>query len=81
MIDEAHVRELRDATNDGAALVLLEGRARVVDSPSGEEGGPEGALVVISKRELSDRLGAAPTGRELRELAQTLTDTVGKLGA
>ncbi|MEZ3181573.1 hypothetical protein KYY02_23655 [Streptomyces pimonensis] len=81
MIDEAHVRELRDARNDGAALVLLEGRAQVVDSPSGEEGGPQGALVVIGKRELSDRLGEAPTDRDLRDLARVLTDMVGKLGA
>ncbi|CAL9633777.1 hypothetical protein SUDANB21_06169 [Streptomyces sp. enrichment culture] len=37
MIDEGHVRELCDAANDEAALVLLEGRARVVDQPSDEE--------------------------------------------
>ncbi len=36
MIDESHVRDLCDAANDDAALVLLEGRARVVEQPSGE---------------------------------------------
>ncbi|MFF8033799.1 hypothetical protein [Streptomyces sp. NPDC016626] len=81
MIDEARVRELRDARNDGAALVLLEGRARVVDTPSGEEDGTQGALVVISKRDLLDRLGGEPTDRDLSDLAQILTDMVGKLGA
>jgi hypothetical protein len=39
MIDESHVRELREAGNDGAALVVLEGGPRVIDSASGHEEG------------------------------------------
>jgi hypothetical protein len=81
MIDAIHVRQLREAANDGAALVLLEGRARVIDRPSGQEEGAEGALLVITKRDLVDRLGPAPTDRDLRDLAQALDDMVGKLGA
>jgi hypothetical protein len=80
MIDESHVRKLYEAGNDDAALVLLEGRARVVDSPSGQEGS-DGALLVITKRDLVDRLGTAPADHDLRDLAQALSDTVGKLGA
>jgi hypothetical protein len=81
MIDESHVRKLYEAGNDDAALVLLEGRARVVDSPSGQEEGSDGALLVITKRDLVDRLGTAPADHDLRDLAQALSDTVGKLGA
>ncbi|MFD5711895.1 hypothetical protein ACFWHW_16130 [Streptomyces pharetrae] len=82
MIDETHVRRLHDAGSEDAALVLLEGRARVVDNPSsGAEEGSDGALLVITKRDLVDRVGTAPTDRDLRDLAQVLTDMVGKLGA
>ncbi|CAL9361251.1 hypothetical protein C1708_03715 [Streptomyces sp. DH-12] len=79
MIDESHVRDLCDAANDDAALVLLEGRARVVDQPSGEES--RGALLVITKRDLVERLGPDPSDQALHDVAGTLTDTVGKLGA
>ncbi|MEU0335876.1 hypothetical protein [Streptomyces sp. NPDC006193] len=81
MIDESHVRELRDARHDGAALVFVQGSARVVDTPSGVEEDARGALVVITKAELVDRLGPAPADHEVRDLAYVLTDMVGKLGA
>ncbi|MCC9689532.1 MULTISPECIES: hypothetical protein [Streptomyces] len=79
MIDEGHVRELCDAVNDEAALVLLEGRARVVDQPSDEES--QGALLVITKHDLVERLGPDPSDQALHDVAGTLSDTVGKLGA
>lgn len=79
MIDEGHVRDLCDAANDDAALVLPEGRARVVDRPSAEES--QGALLVITKRDLVDRLGPHPSDQDLLDVAGTLSDTVGKLGA
>ncbi|MGW5904559.1 hypothetical protein ACWFQ6_22695 [Streptomyces althioticus] len=79
MIDEGHVRDLCDAANDDAALVLLEGRARVVDQPSEEES--QGALLVITKRDLVERLGSDPSDQALHDVAGTLSDTVGKLGA
>jgi hypothetical protein len=36
---------------------------------------------VITKRNLVNRLGTAPTDQDLRELAEVLTDMVGKLDA
>ncbi|AIR96349.1 hypothetical protein [Streptomyces glaucescens] len=81
MIDETHVRRLHDARSEDAALVLLEGRAHVVDHAAPDEEGPAGALLVITRRDLVDRLGPAPTDGEVRDLARILTDLAGKLGA
>ena len=81
MIDESHVRELLEAGNEDAALVVLGGRAHVVGSPSGRQQGFEGALLLITKRDLLDRIGTAPSDHDLRGVAQTLSDMVGKLGA
>ncbi|KOT33658.1 hypothetical protein ADK41_27775 [Streptomyces caelestis] len=65
----------------GVTLALPEGRARVAGGrPSGEEGGPQGALVALGEREPPDRPGAAPTDRDLRDLARIRTDMVGEPG-
>ncbi|MEV5432641.1 hypothetical protein [Streptomyces sp. NPDC052701] len=82
MIDESHVRELLDARDDDAALVLLEGRARVIDAAARADERYAGAAVLLTRGELVGRLGtAAPAEQDLRTLAQSLGDAVGKLGA
>ena len=81
MIDETHVSELLRGRERGCELVVLGGRAQVADRPSGQEQDCEGALLVITKRDLLDRLGTAPSDHDLRGVAQTLSDMVGELAA
>ncbi|MEU6810927.1 hypothetical protein ABZ920_18460 [Streptomyces sp. NPDC046831] len=82
MIDETHVAELLAAPDDDAALILLEGRAQVVDAASLAGEDCAGAAVLLTRAELAERLGTAtPAEHEVRLLARTLGDTAGKLGA
>lgn len=70
-----HVRALLDAGSD-AQLVVVEGEARVVGP-----GGEEGALAVVSRRELLDRLGVEEhTPDRLAEIARRLDGAVASLG-
>ncbi|UYQ60232.1 hypothetical protein [Streptomyces peucetius] len=82
MIDEALVRELLDATDDDAALVVLEGRARVAGPADLDSDAFRGAAVLMSRGELVEQLGTSSPAQEgVTRLAETLRDTVGKLGA
>lgn len=82
LIDEGLVRELLDATEDDAVLVLVEGRAQVVGPSDREDDRFRGAAVLMSRAELVDRLGtSSPTQEEAARLASSLRDAVGKLGA
>ncbi|MFD5102718.1 hypothetical protein [Streptomyces albidochromogenes] len=82
MIDENLVHELLDTTEDGAALVLLEGRAQVVGGAAQGSEDFRGAAVLVSRAELVDRMGTAtPTGEDVSRVAASLRDAVGKLGA
>lgn len=82
MIEERHVRELLDMAQDDAALVLLEGRARVV-RPAGPGSEPYGgAAVLLTRADLVDRLGTpAPSDDRVRTLAATLEAMARELGA
>ncbi|AJP00673.1 hypothetical protein TU94_03340 [Streptomyces cyaneogriseus subsp. noncyanogenus] len=82
MIDEALVRELLEAPRDDTALILLEGRAQVVERAALDSDRYRGAAVVLSRGDLVDRLGTpTPSPEDLTRLAATLRDTVAKLGA
>ncbi|MEU1125053.1 hypothetical protein ABZ371_16185 [Streptomyces sp. NPDC005899] len=82
VIDEALVRELLDRTEDTAALVLMEGRARIAGPAELDSDTFRGAAVLVSRGELVDRLGtSAPTPQAVQQLAASLRDAVGKLGA
>ncbi|GGZ91927.1 hypothetical protein ACFOOM_23395 [Streptomyces echinoruber] len=82
MIEESHVRELLKSRDDDAALILLEGGARVVESAARTQDHHAGAPVLITKAELVDRLGTpTPADHDVRTLARALDDAVGKLGA
>jgi hypothetical protein len=81
VIDEAVVQELLDATEDDAALVLLEGRAQVVDRTA-LDNAAHGAAVLLSRAELMDRLGTpSPAREDVARVTASLRDAVGKLGA
>ncbi|MGV9245493.1 hypothetical protein [Streptomyces sp. NPDC003710] len=82
MIEESHIRELLGAGDDRTALVLIEGRAEVVDATARTEEPYRGAIVLITKGELVNRLDAGDSAdADLRALAQTLNDATGKQGA
>ncbi|NEY36000.1 hypothetical protein GTU99_28230 [Streptomyces sp. PRKS01-65] len=82
MIDEALVRELLEAPRDDTALILLEGRAQVVERAALDGDRYRGAAVVLSRGDLVDRLGTpSPSPGDLARLAASLRDTVAKLGA
>jgi hypothetical protein len=56
MVTTEHVRELLAADTD-ATLVVIEGRAQVVSAADLESDAVHGALEVITRRELLDRVG------------------------
>ncbi|MEU3861259.1 hypothetical protein AB0F03_28505 [Streptomyces sp. NPDC028722] len=58
MITADHLRELLDRGQDDAVLVLLGGRVEVVDSSESDPERAQGAMTVVSRRELIERLGA-----------------------
>ena len=70
-----HVRSLLEAERGDTALALIAGRVEVV--------GPDqlaGTLEVISRDELVERVGPAPTDDALAEQAAALTTAVQTLG-
>ncbi|MCZ9350981.1 hypothetical protein NGM36_14410 [Streptomyces mutabilis] len=81
-IDGALVRELLDAPSGDTVLVLLEGRAQVVEQAALNSEQCHGAAVLISRAELVERLGTtAPTEEDVTRLSASLQDAVDKLGA
>ncbi|MEU0255376.1 hypothetical protein ABZ299_23355 [Streptomyces sp. NPDC006184] len=58
MITADHLRELLDRGQDDAVLVLLRGRVEVVDSRESDPERGQGAMTVVSRRELIERLDA-----------------------
>ncbi|PAM97196.1 hypothetical protein CJI59_35890 [Streptomyces sp. Alain-F2R5] len=81
-IDEVLIRELLDAPSDDTHLVLLEGRAQVVEQAALNSEQYQGAAVLISRAELVDRLGTpSPAEEDVTRLSASLQDAVDKLGA
>ncbi|MFB0619323.1 hypothetical protein [Streptomyces sp. AGS-58] len=61
MITADHLRELLDRGQDDAVLVLLRGRVEMVDNPESDPERGQGAMTVVSRRELVERLDAEGT--------------------
>ncbi|MEV0695946.1 hypothetical protein [Streptomyces sp. NPDC050388] len=81
-IDESLLRKLLDAPRDDTVLLLVEGRAQVVEQSALDSDQWHGAAVLLSRAELVERLGtSSPTGEDVARLAASLQDAVDKLGA
>ncbi|WP_268221203.1 hypothetical protein [Streptomyces sp. EMB24] len=81
-IDEALVRGLLDAPSDDTVLVLLEGRAQVVEQAALNSEQYHGAAVLISRAELVEQLGTqSPAEGDVTRLSASLQNAVDKLGA
>ncbi|MBB4683977.1 hypothetical protein [Amycolatopsis jiangsuensis] len=74
----ADLRGLLGSPDDGAILVLVEGRLRTVPADARDSG----AIPVISRAALDERLEGRPaTDRELELIAATLTTGIAEQGA
>lgn len=78
-ITSDHLRSLL-AAGDGAILGLLEGGVVVIEAESVSDESHRGALEVITRDDLRERLGADPGDDELAGQADVLTATVAQLG-
>ncbi|MEU9981866.1 hypothetical protein [Streptomyces sp. NPDC050856] len=82
MINESQVRELLEAADDDTALVLLEGRARVLDPAELRSDEHRGAAVLLTRGDLVERLGtSSPAEHDLKALSATLRTMAAELGA
>ncbi|BBY77325.1 hypothetical protein MPRF_42240 [Mycolicibacterium parafortuitum] len=79
-ISAQDLRRLLDA-DDTSALVLIEGRTEVISAEQKHEDAYRGALEVISRGELMERIGSAqPSEDQLAAQASTLDVSVNELG-
>ncbi|MBD8608726.1 hypothetical protein IFT73_17865 [Aeromicrobium sp. CFBP 8757] len=75
-----HVHALLQQPSDDAVLGLVEGRVEAIDPDQLATDDYRGALEVISRRDLAERLGSDPTDEALAEQAGALTASVQQLG-
>lgn len=80
MISTDDVRRLLEIDDDDAVLVVIEGRAEVIAAGELESEQYRGALEVLRRDDLVDRIGTEPSERELQEQAATLDAEVSELG-
>ncbi|WP_158895929.1 hypothetical protein [Amycolatopsis anabasis] len=75
------VRELLESKQPDPNLVLLEGRVTVVPAKELEGGCHPGALYVVSRKALTDRLGRREfSAHDLEVIAGNLNSAVSNLG-
>ena len=74
------VRRLLAAENADAVLVLVEGRTEVIGVSQLASGEYRGALEVVARDDLANRLGDAPSEHDLAEQAALLDSAVNELG-
>jgi hypothetical protein len=80
MITTDDVRRLLDAEQKDAVLVLIEGRIEVIGAGQLASESYRGAMEVVSREELAERVGESPSEHELAEQAATLDTAVSELG-
>lgn len=80
MISVEDVRRLLQTEDNDAVLVFIEGRAEVISGPTLDSEDYLGALQVISREELLERLGEQPSEHEVAEQAAILDAAVSELG-
>lgn len=74
-----HVQALL-GSSAGAKIMLVEGRVEVLDADAVGSQEHQGALEVVSREDLADRLGEDPTPDDLAGQAEALTAAVQLLG-
>ncbi|MGV0838255.1 hypothetical protein [Mycolicibacterium thermoresistibile] len=75
------VRRLLAADSADATLVMVEGRVEVISAGQLADPNYRGALEVITRRDLQNRIGAGePSERELAEQAAALETALDELG-
>ena len=75
-----HLWALLEAQDGGALLGLLEGRIDLIAADEVDIDTHRGALEVITRDDLADRVGPDPTDEALAEQAAALTVAVHQLG-
>ena len=80
MIAADDVRRLLAADEKDAILVVLEGRAEVIGAGKLASDEYRGALEVVARDDLVQRLGESPSDREIDEQAAALDTAVSELG-
>lgn len=78
-ISTQDLRRLLDGDED-SALVLVEGRVEVITADQKSDEAFRGALEVISRRELLDRVGSRSSEDRLEAQAVALDTAVNELG-
>lgn len=80
MISTDDVRRLLQSDDKDAVLVLVEGRTEVIGAGQLASEPYRGALEVISRDDLVNRVGQDPSEHELAEQAAILDAAVSELG-
>lgn len=78
-ISSQDLRRLLDG-DEGSALVLVEGRVEVITADQKSDDAFRGALEVISRSELLDRIGSRSSEDRLEAQAAALDTAVNELG-
>jgi hypothetical protein len=80
-ISPDNVRQLLEDESPDAVLVLIEGRAEVISQSESDSDAYRGALQVVSRDDLLQRIGGADlSDRLIGEQAAILDTTVSELG-
>jgi hypothetical protein len=75
-----HVRALLQAEDGGALLGLVGGRVELIPADQVDSDEYAGAFEVITRDDLTERVGSDPTDAELTEQAEALTVAVHQIG-
>ncbi|OBB39801.1 hypothetical protein [Mycobacterium sp. 852002-51961_SCH5331710] len=80
MISTEDVRALLQSEEKNAVLVVVEGRVDVIGAGRLASAEYRGALEVVSREDLVNRIGETPSDREIEEQAAQLDTAVTELG-
>lgn len=80
MISTEDVRALLQSEEKNAVLVVVEGRVDVIGAGRLASADYRGALEVVSREDLVNRIGETPSDREIEEQAAQLDTAVTELG-
>ncbi len=79
MISTSHVQQLLESDEPDATMVLIEGRVEVIGAHSDSDA-YRGALTVISRDDLIERIGETPSEHDLAAQTSALDAAVSEMG-